>query len=971
MCCQSTYKYDKEVNDKEETPLHLAVKDHIKAEISYKVLAALLDTHIINVSAEDKDKKKAIDYIPLSDSRLALFEVEYQKKSKKLSQDSERSENNSKRGYPPNQEHDNLPAADATNEDNAEIIGMSISEIPTDNKLEQLEYHIKQLSEKGNSYFDGFNKSNKKKSHVKADEVMSHIPVCPPNAEVLALMKELNDNDLAWEVEITKSVVNFFCNNDISYRDRVDVVKVIYQLANGHKNACSPIKSKRKDLCIFLYKACTPNISCILWEKAISYSSELSDKSQMALFTDVIRVWEIILNNDDNKIGDYIEQIELSYELGCRSSVCCNLNPVSCHVSGERDCPRIFKVQSQGLQSKYKLIPSATVKDAIEYNITTFVVLDSIAAKSMIFGANEGRDYPFKEWQNEHEIITTKQNGAILLLGRSGTGKTTCCLYRLWNEFKVYWPEVVTLETTSHNELEILQNDAAEGTVLEQDNNSLEAESVRESSLHVQQLIKSTSSICNSDNLSTMECKLPHVFLTKNYILCDQMKKRFYSMAAAYENLQPYLSSENLASNNLSSLFKNSIFPIFLTARQFYILLDNSLEHGETFFKRDEDGNLLVNIVSLDYANEDQDFLNQFEESDSEDLELELGNKKVGSLHSTKQIDDWIEITAVYFKAIIWPKISHNVDIDPMLVWLEIQSFIKGSLATTEGIPLSFKKYTSIGNKIAPNFADRRKEIYELYKRYENYKQKKRYSHNLFDEGDLILDLQQRLKEARNISPSFHRVYVDEVQDFTQAELRLLIQCCKDPNSMFFTGDTAQSIMQGVAFRFQDLRSCFHELIKCYPSIKLPQEPLKLTINYRSHSGIIKLAGSVIDLIKQFFRDSIDHLPPDEGMFPGPMPVFLSSCVDDDLSILMSMNGADFRMSSIEFGAHQAILVRSNEAKKKLPQSIKNNIILTIFEAKGLEFDDVLLYNFFEDSMVSLMTILAELNCHNLSQFFL
>ena len=28
----------------------------------------------------------------------------------------------------------------------------------------------------------------------------------------------------------------------------------------------------------------------------------------------------------------------------------------------------------------------------------------------------------------------------------------------------------------------------------------------------------------------------------------------------------------------------------------------------------------------------------------------------------------------------------------------------------------------------------------------------------------------------------------------------------------------------------------------------------------------------------------------------------------------------------------------------------KNSLILTIYEAKGLEFDDVILYNFFNDS---------------------
>jgi hypothetical protein len=54
-----------------------------------------------------------------------------------------------------------------------------------------------------------------------------------------------------------------------------------------------------------------------------------------------------------------------------------------------------------------------------------------------------------------------------------------------------------------------------------------------------------------------------------------------------------------------------------------------------------------------------------------------------------------------------------------------------------------------------------------------------------------------------------HQIYVDETQDFTQAELCLLLRVCQSPNQMFLTGDTAQSIMRGIAFRFNDLRSLF------------------------------------------------------------------------------------------------------------------------------------------------------------------
>lgn len=39
-------------------------------------------------------------------------------------------------------------------------------------------------------------------------------------------------------------------------------------------------------------------------------------------------------------------------------------------------------------------------------------------------------------------------------------------------------------------------------------------------------------------------------------------------------------------------------------------------------------------------------------------------------------------------------------------------------------------------------------------------------------------------------------------------------------------------------------------------------------------------------------------------------------------------------------------------AKEKIPEELGLALVLTVYEAKGLEFDDVLLYNFFTDSEV-------------------
>ena len=76
----------------------------------------------------------------------------------------------------------------------------------------------------------------------------------------------------------------------------------------------------------------------------------------------------------------------------------------------------------------------------------------------------------------------------------------------------------------------------------------------------------------------------------------------------------------------------------------------------------------------------------------------------------------------------------------------------------------------------------------------------------------------------------------------------------------------------------------------------------------------------------------------------------LHKCSPTDLAVALA--GRKQAGSTIDFGAHQAILVRTKEAKDKLPRELKAAIVLTIFESKGLEFDDVVLYNFFTDSKV-------------------
>ena len=462
--------------------------------------------------------------------------------------------------------------------------------------------------------------------------------------------------------------------------------------------------------------------------------------------------------------------------------------------------------------------------------------------------------------------------------------------------------------------------------------------------------------ICKNDNKK--HDHLQQVFITKNSVLCAQFKKKFYDMAHPAKCLENHLEFERMAYPNILQNIDPLAFPLFLTTHQWLFLLDASLEDDMTFFPRNYDGSLAVSIVDIDDTSDD--FTNMLDDLSSEDEDDHYDGGHTVEQRSSKSVGKlWKKVDSTCFCEELWQKVAKGIcdskKISPLLVWIEIKSFIKGSFQTLQTVDgfLSFKEYCDLGHKMAPNFVGNREMIYKLFERYEMIKKQMQYRH--FDDGDLVFNLFHRLSKLDDINWYIHQFYIDEVQDFTQAELTLLLHCCRWPNGLFLTGDTAQSIVRGVSFRFSDLRSVFHYISKNVDRSKQQKIKLKvpklhtLTQNFRSHSGILQLAASVIDLLMNFFSSSLDKLPRDTGMFPGPKPVLLS-CDFSDLALLLKGNRRE--ASAIEFGARQAIIVQSEEVKKDLHKKI-NAIVLTVFESKGLEFDDVLLYDFFSNSKVS------------------
>lgn len=441
-----------------------------------------------------------------------------------------------------------------------------------------------------------------------------------------------------------------------------------------------------------------------------------------------------------------------------------------------------------------------------------------------------------------------------------------------------------------------------------------------------------------------------------------KVKKNFRDLCNGFSVVQEHASSssDEETIGNLVQIDDLS-YPLFLGSRDLLLALDATLP-GRPFFRRQTNGKLLVPVAGWGEKESHLSFLPVFDSDeegdktdDDEDDEAGEAATKKDSKVQRKATTVKREVTYMTFIHEVWPMIELKASsgYHPSLVWTEFCSFIKGTVASLESKCgyMSKDEYEQIGRKKAPNFSGDRNIIYEMFKRYRKICVDK----NLFDELDVLHNVYRRLRANRIQSWLFDEIYVDETQDFTEAELFLLIHCCQDPNQLFFTGDTAQSIMRGVTFRFSDLRSLFFNAKSAFGTVKkspvqVPGKVHQLKYNYRSHKGILKLASSIVRLMGHFFPESFDRLEDDIGLFDGPKPVILET--SDFAELALMLRGARRKTSPIEFGAHQVVLVSSEERKDNLPEELCYALVLTIYEAKGLEFDDVLLYNFFKDSQV-------------------
>ncbi|KAK3609567.1 hypothetical protein CHS0354_019580 [Potamilus streckersoni] len=415
-----------------------------------------------------------------------------------------------------------------------------------------------------------------------------------------------------------------------------------------------------------------------------------------------------------------------------------------------------------------------------EFNILKFYSFNTALVSHILMNINIKVDFPLRVTDLEHAIITVGSKAPLLLLGCSGTGKTTCCVYRLWSEFLSYWTKVKEAGAPLlcrgidyiHYEEEKMEVGGEEDVMnLNEDTGSdVTADGGTKSNTN-DETQQGATSVEVEENDGSHYDHLHPIFITKNPVLCREVQKNFHELSHACNIVQDRVEQE---AENLPSRLQDVddvLYPLFLTSRQLLLMIDASIG-APCIFERKEYSSLksendgLLSILS--FFDEESD-VEKEEAHDGRYSDMDDADQAThaSGAHQIK-LDPRCEVTYEVFVDEMWPRTKKQMQVSyhASLVWTEIMSFIKGSfkaLSKPCGY-LSKNEYIEIGRKRARNFSGERDKIYEYFVRYDHFKKQS----SLFDEIDLVHDIYKRLRNIQMTPWVIHQIFVDETQDYKQ-----------------------------------------------------------------------------------------------------------------------------------------------------------------------------------------------------------
>lgn len=251
---------------------------------------------------------------------------------------------------------------------------------------------------------------------------------------------------------------------------------------------------------------------------------------------------------------------------------------------------------------------------------------------------------------------------------------------------------------------------------------------------------------------------------------------------------------------------------------------------------------------------------------------------------------------------------------------------IRGVLAASAQGILSREAYRALGVRQSIFAPERRDALYDLFEKYRAWLAESQ----LFD---LNLVAQDWLARAQ---PRYDFVVVDEVQDLTPVQLALVLKTLKKPGHFLLCGDSNQ-IVHPNFFSWAQVKSLFWQ----DATLAERQQLRVLAANFRNGHEATRVANQLLK-IKQRRFGSIDR-----------ESNYLVQAVGGERGAVQLLADKDTDKKALNQQIRQstqfAVLVMRDEDKAAARQHFSTPLLFSIHEAKGLEYDNIVLYRFVSD----------------------
>lgn len=252
---------------------------------------------------------------------------------------------------------------------------------------------------------------------------------------------------------------------------------------------------------------------------------------------------------------------------------------------------------------------------------------------------------------------------------------------------------------------------------------------------------------------------------------------------------------------------------------------------------------------------------------------------------------------------------------------------IRGVLAADAAAILSREQYLALGARQSIFDAGQREALYDLFEKYRGWLQEAQ----LFD-LNLVAHAWREQVAAR-----YDFVVIDEVQDLTVVQLALVLRALKKPGQFLLCGDSNQ-IVHPNFFSWAKVKSLFWQ----DTALAEGQQLQVLRANFRNGAQVTRVANSLLK-IKHARFGSIDR----ESNFlvdaVNQQAGAVSLLADSD-SVRRDLNAQTRRSTRF------AVLVLRDEDKAAARLHFDTPLIFSVHEAKGLEYDSIVLFRFISDN---------------------